>query len=186
MAYVTVSILLGGFYIRIFEIPFAILRYISFLSYPRFTLQGLAINEMKDDVYKPQGCLSASMLGATKAEIDNLVNNDTQAEQGRMGGTKCTLVADGAGTMDYWDFKVSFVLSCFETVLRGREKESERGRAARIPKSSLLPFLDLIKNSELFSLQFSLGGCFGALIAFLTFFHIASYFCLRTLYKARR
>lgn len=34
--------------------------------------------------------------------------------------------------------------------------------------------------------QFSLGGCFGALIAFLAFFHIASYFCLRTLYKARR
>ena len=74
----TVSILLGGFYIRIFEIPFAILRYVSFLSYPRFTLQGLAINEMKDDVYKPQGCLSASLLGATKAEIDNLINNDTQ------------------------------------------------------------------------------------------------------------
>ena len=108
------------------------------MSYPRFTLQGLAINEMKDDVYKPQGCLSASLLGATKAEIDNLINNDTQAEQGRMGGTKCTLVADGSGTMDYWDFK------------------------------------------------FSLGGCFGALIAFLAFFHIASYFCLRTLYKARR
>jgi len=106
VAYVTVSILLGGFYIRIFEIPFAILRYISFLSYPRFTLQGLAINEMRDDVYRPQGCLSASMLGATKAEIDALVSNDTQAEQGRMGGTKCTLVADGNGTMEYWDFKV--------------------------------------------------------------------------------
>ena len=98
----------------VLEIPFAILRYISFLSYPRFTLQGLAINEMRDDVYKPQGCLSASMLGATKSEIDALVSNDTQAEQGRMGGTKCTLVADGGGTMDYWDFKVSdFCFLCF-------------------------------------------------------------------------
>ena len=156
VAYVTVSILLGGFYIRIFEIPFAILRYVSFLSYPRFTLQGLAINEMKDDVYKPQGCLSASLLGATKAEIDNLVNNDTQAEQGRMGGTKCTLVADGAGTMDYWDFKVrefffsvfcfccsrlsfrpccSFVLSRRDGLEGGRKREEKASKGARVERS---------------------------------------------------
>ena len=140
IAYVSLSILLGGFYIRISDVPFKILRSISYLSYPRFALQGLAINELTSDDYNgvPNNCLSAGMLGATDAEINSLVNNANASRQQAMDGQSCSFVYAGKDALNFWDFK------------------------------------------------FSLATCFGALLGFLAFFHIASYVALRTLYKARR
>lgn len=75
----------------------------------------------------------------------------------------------------------SYLLSSFEKGL-GRENEYAEGRSSE-KKSSRF---STSTGKKLKKKQFSLGACFGALIAFLAFFHIASYFCLRTLYKARR
>ena len=140
IAYVSLSILLGGFYIRISEVPFKVLRYMSYLSCPRFALQGLAINELTPDNYQgvPNNCLSGGMLGATDAEIDSLVNNANATRQQAMDGQSCQFVYNGKDALKFWDF------------------------------------------------NFSLATCFGALIGFLAFFHVASYIALRTLYKARR
>lgn len=67
--YVAVSILLGGFYIRIREIKLAPLRWLSNLSYPLFTMQGLSRLELSGIKYRPAGCIAAGMAGATDEEL---------------------------------------------------------------------------------------------------------------------
>jgi hypothetical protein len=70
--YVAVSILLGGFYIRISEIKLAPLKWLSNLSYPLFTMQGLAHLELSGIRYRPAGCIAAGMPGATDAELNTV------------------------------------------------------------------------------------------------------------------
>lgn len=118
IAYVSLSILLGGFYIRISEVPFKVLRYMSYLSYPRFALQGLAINELTPDNYQgvPNNCLSGGMLGATDAEIDSLVNNANATRQQAMDGQSCQFVYNGKDALKFWDFNFSLA-TCFRALI---------------------------------------------------------------------
>ena len=118
IGYVSLSILLGGFYIRVSEISNLGLRYMSYLSYPRFTLQGLAINELTPDNYQgvPNNCLSSGMLGATDAEIDSLVSNPNATQQQAMDGQSCTFVYKGADTLKFWDFDFSLG-TCFAALV---------------------------------------------------------------------
>jgi ATP-binding cassette, subfamily G (WHITE), member 2 len=104
VSYVAISILLGGFYAPLTDIKIAPLRWLSYLSYPRYTFQGMVRNELLPDRYRPQGCLSNALLGATEAEINNLRSNTTLQAAAGGGGFNCKMVADGKGALSFWDF----------------------------------------------------------------------------------
>ena len=106
VSYVAISILLGGFYAPLKDIKIAPLRWLSYLSYPRYIFQGMVRNELMPDKYRPQGCLSSALLGATQAEIDQLRTNTTLQALAGGGGFDCKMVANGAGALDFWDFKL--------------------------------------------------------------------------------
>jgi len=108
VSYVAISILLGGFYAPLKDIKIAPLRWMSYLSYPRYTFQGMVRNELFQDRYRPQGCLSTALLGATEAEINNLRTNVTLQALSGAGGFDCKMVANGAGALDFWDFTLTW------------------------------------------------------------------------------
>jgi len=108
VSYVAISILLGGFYAPLKDIKIAPLRWLSYLSYPRYTFQGMVRNELLPDKYRPQGCLSNALLGATEAEINNLRTNATLQAASGGGGFDCKMVANGVGALDFWDFKLTW------------------------------------------------------------------------------
>ena len=111
-SYVAISILLGGFYIPIEMITIAPLRWLSYLSYPRYTLNGLARNDMGPVKYRPQGCLSEALLGATEAEIKNLQTNQTLLAQSGRNGFDCKIVDGGNAALAFWGFTLDWKIIC--------------------------------------------------------------------------
>jgi ATP-binding cassette, subfamily G (WHITE), member 2 len=105
IAYVSLSILLSGFYIRASDIPFRILRWMSYLSYPRYAFQGLAMVELNPDIYlgTTTNCLSGGMLGATDGEISTMLNAPDSARMSTMDGQTCIFVYFGSHALKFWD-----------------------------------------------------------------------------------
>ena len=53
--YVAASILVSGFFIQIAQLKVAPMRWISYLSYPRYAVQGIAQIELSGVIFYPPG-----------------------------------------------------------------------------------------------------------------------------------
>ena len=58
--YVTICLVLCGFYIRISDIRLSVLKGLSWACFSKYTFQGLAVNELKDRPYDIANCKSTT------------------------------------------------------------------------------------------------------------------------------
>ena len=65
-AYVACSILWSGFYIRIADMKVSLMRGLSWLSYTKYAMMGVARVELQDRVYDTTACTQASPTGSSE------------------------------------------------------------------------------------------------------------------------
>ncbi|KAK9834135.1 hypothetical protein WJX81_001128 [Elliptochloris bilobata] len=102
--YVALSLLLAGFYLRVGEFKLRPLVWLSYISYPRWTLQGMARVELGGHVFNPPGCVAEGMPGASSDDLRQALANPEMVKQALAAGFTCQITSSGDDILRYWDF----------------------------------------------------------------------------------
>ncbi|KAK9791189.1 hypothetical protein WJX73_005888 [Symbiochloris irregularis] len=108
VAYVSLCVLVTDFFINYSELKILPAKWVSWISFTRYALQGLARLQYDNTVFAEPGSIINGLPGAS---IGSLSNSGLNVASGVQAGFKPTFISNGTQVLEYYEFSFSTGLS---------------------------------------------------------------------------